>query len=96
MAHFAELDENNMVKMVIVVNNDVIEDLPFPESEPLGIAFCQSLYGPDTVWKQTSINANFRGQYAQRGLVYDEVRDIFYDPNRPEISETPIPDYEVI
>jgi hypothetical protein len=81
MAHFAELDENNMVKMVIVVNNEVIENLPFPESEPLGIAFCQSLYGPDTKWRQTSINANFRDKYAIRGFVYDAEKDMFVDPD---------------
>ena len=91
MAHFAELDENNRVKMVIVVSNEVIKDLPFPESEPLGIEFCKSLFKYETNWRQTSINHNFRGQYAQRGFVYDAEKDVFFDPNN-DGSE---PDYEV-
>lgn len=80
MAHFAELDDNNVVLRVIVVSNDVIQDLPFPESEPIGVEFCQSLYGEDTIWKQTSYHANFRGLFASIGLVYDSVKDEFVRP----------------
>jgi hypothetical protein len=80
MAHFAQLDENNVVLRVIVVDNDVIENLPFPESEPIGVEFCQSLYGEDTIWKQTSYHANFRGLFAGIGLVYDPVKDEFVRP----------------
>ena len=47
MAHFAKI-ENGSVTQVIVVNNQVLENKPFPESEPIGVAFCQSLYGADT------------------------------------------------
>ena len=39
MAHFAKLDQNNLVIEVNVVNNDDIQNLPFPESEPVGIEF---------------------------------------------------------
>jgi hypothetical protein len=86
MAHFAQLDANNVVTQIIVVNNSVIEDLLFPESEPLGVAFCQSLFGVDTVWKQTSYNANFRGTYAGIGYTYDAATDTFVapEPNLPE------------
>lgn len=80
MAHFAQLDANNVVTEVIVVNNAVVEDLSFPESEPLGVAFCQSLYGADTVWKQTSYNNKFRGTYAGIGFLYDANDDIFVAP----------------
>ena len=80
MAHFAKLDANNIVTQVIVINNAVIEDLPFPESEPLGVAFCQWLYGADTVWKQTSYNKNFRGRYAGIGYAYDAASDQFIAP----------------
>lgn len=80
MAHFAQLDDNNAVLQVIVVNNSVVENLPFPDSEPLGVAFCQSLYGADTVWKQTSYNDNFRGAYAGIGFIYDAVTDQFVPP----------------
>lgn len=91
MAHFAKLDTDNLVLEVIVINNDVIQNLPFPESEPLGVAFCHSLYGEDTVWKQTSYNGNFRGHYAGIGYTYDSVTDEFVPPPPPpppaDISE---------
>lgn len=80
MAHFVQLDANNIVTEVIVVNNAVIDDLPFPESEPIGVEFCQSLYGADTIWKQTSYNGNFRSVYAGIGYSYDPVLDIFVAP----------------
>lgn len=83
MAHFAKLDENNVVLEVIVINNAVIENLPFPESEPIGVAFCQSLYGADTVWKQTSYNGNFRSTYAGVGYTYDIDTDAFVAPPPP-------------
>jgi hypothetical protein len=80
MAHFAQLDANNIVLDVIVINNAVVEDLPFPESEPLGVAFCRSLYGADTLWKQTSYNGNFRKYYAAIGFAYDPTSDEFIPP----------------
>lgn len=80
MAHFAQLDGNNVVLQVLVVSNDVVQNLPFPESEPVGQAFCQSLLGPDTVWKQTSYNNQFRKCYAGIGFIYDLVQDVFYPP----------------
>jgi hypothetical protein len=78
MAHFAQMKEN-IVQQVIVVNNEVLENKPFPESEPIGIAFCKSLYGEDTEWLQTSYNANFRGRYAGAGSIYNLELDEF-DP----------------
>ena len=69
MAHFAQLDENNIVTAVLVVSNDDIQNLPFPESEPLGVAFLQNLI-PNTVWKQTSYNNNFRFRYAGVGWTF--------------------------
>ena len=79
MAHFARV-ENNIVREVIVVNNEVLENKPFPDSEPIGIAFCKSLYGEDTEWKQTSYNNNFRARFAGAGMVYDPVKDEFTVP----------------
>jgi hypothetical protein len=76
MAHFVRI-EDNIVRDVIVVNNEVLENKPFPESEPIGIAFCKSLYGEDTEWLQTSYNATFRGMYAGIGYIYDPVEDVF-------------------
>lgn len=80
MAHFAQLNDNNIIITVIVVNNDVIDNLPFPESEPIGIDFCKSLYGPDTNWRQTSYNANFRKNYAAIDGYYDATLDAFIPP----------------
>jgi len=80
MAHFAELDENNIVKRVIVVNNEVLLDENNTESEGKGIDFCKSLYGEDTNWKQTSYNASFRKHYAAIGGYYDENKNIFIPP----------------
>jgi hypothetical protein len=77
MAHFAQVNPANIVIDVIVVNNDVVDNLPFPESEPLGIAFCKSLYGADTVWVQTSYNGSFRKNYAGIGYTWEAMYDCF-------------------
>lgn len=79
MAHFAQMN-GNTVAQVIVVNNETLEHAPFPESEAVGIAFCQSLFGADTEWRQTSYNATFRKNYAGIGFTYDEVLDAFIPP----------------
>lgn len=80
MAHFAKLDENNTVLDVNVVNNSDCNDLPFPESEPVGVAFLTQWSGGYTNWKQTSYNANFRKNYAGIGFVYDATLDAFIPP----------------
>lgn len=80
MAHFALLDQEGVVIDIVVVNNDVINNLPFPESEPFGIEFLRGVYGIDTTWKQTSYNKNFRGNYAGIGYHYDSARDAFIPP----------------
>jgi hypothetical protein len=80
MAHFAQLDENNIVTQVIVVSNEDIKDSIGEENELTGIAFCKSLLGPNTIWKQTSYNANLRKNYAGIGFMYDEERDAFIAP----------------
>lgn len=76
MAHFAKMD-GNKVTAVIVVNNEVLENKEFPESEPIGIAFCKSLYGEDTEWLQTSYSGSFRVSYAGIGSFYDSESDAF-------------------
>ena len=70
MAHFAQLDENNVVTQVIVVGNDDTSDSNGVEVESIGVAFCQKLLGADTNWKQTSYNGNMRGNYAGIGYTY--------------------------
>lgn len=77
MAHFAQLDENNIVTQVIVVANAELIDNGL-ESEAKGIAFCQSLFGGE--WKQTSFNGNIRKNYAGLGYTYDAGRDAFIAP----------------
>jgi hypothetical protein len=79
MAHFAQLDENNVVLQVIVVNNEELMD-GTDESEAKGIEFCQSLFGANTHWVQTSYNANFRGTYAGIGYTYRADIDAFVAP----------------
>jgi len=87
MAHFVQMN-GNTCGQVIVVNNEVLENKPFPESEPIGIAFCKSLYGADTEWLQTSYNSNFRGKYAGSGMIYDTELDIFTFPTvEEEVTE---------
>lgn len=78
MAHFAKV-ENNIVSDVIVVANSDCDDLPFPESEPIGQAFIASL-GIQGEWFQTSYNANFRGKYAGYLDTYDAELDEFVAP----------------
>jgi hypothetical protein len=80
MAHFAELDANNTVLRVIVVGNDMILNEQGQESEAIGIAFCQSLFGADTIWMQTSYNGNIRKNYAGMGFTYDTQRNAFIAP----------------
>ena len=72
MAHFAKLDANNVVEQVIVVSNDDIKDNTGTEVESIGVAFCQKILGANTNWKQTSYNANMRGNYAGIGMTYAE------------------------
>jgi hypothetical protein len=78
MAHFAELDENNIVKQVIVVDNNSID--PNNEEES-GILFLKSLFGEDTNWKQTSYNGNIKKNFAGVGYSYSEEHDAFIAPN---------------
>ena len=103
MAHFAQLDENNVVLQVIVVHNNelvankqtsVNEDgsiaVSVIESEDRGIAFCQSLYGADTRWVQTSYNSNFRGKYAGIGDTYDADANEFRSPVVAPSADVPV------
>ena len=79
MAHFCQLDENNIVTKVIVVDNKEIAD-PFTgqEDEILGIAFCKKLLGGK--WVQTSYNGNIRKRYAGIGYSYNASLDAFVAP----------------
>ena len=80
MAHFAQLDENNVVTQVIVVANEDTSDANGVEVEEIGIGFCKKLLGADTNWKQTSYNGNMRVRYAGVGYAYNEELDAFIPP----------------
>ena len=79
MAHFAQLDSNNVVIQVIVVHNNEIMDNGV-ESEPKGIQFCKDHYGQDTTWVQTSYSGSIRKNYAGLGYTYDVGRNAFIPP----------------
>jgi hypothetical protein len=85
MAHFAELDENNVVLRVIVVDNVNLLDNLGNESEQVGINYIHGILGPDSKWVQTSYNGSFRKIYAGIGFTYDPVSDEFVAPE-PEVT----------
>ena len=78
MAHFAQLDENNVVTQVIVVANSDTADASGVEKEHIGAAFCERLFGG--TWKQTSYNGNKRKNYAGIGFTYNADIDAFVPP----------------
>lgn len=80
MAHFAELDENNIVLNVIVVNNSDMLDENGNENEQIGIAFLKSIFGQEKKYVQTSYNNNFRVKYAWIGDEYVQKYDAFITP----------------
>lgn len=75
MAHFAQIDDNNIVTNVIVVHNNELLDADGVEQENLGADFCANLFGG--TWKQTSYNGNIRKNFAGIGYTYDATRDAF-------------------
>jgi hypothetical protein len=85
MAHFARL-ENNIVREVIVVNNEVILDESGIEQESIGAQFCADTFGGE--WKQTSYNGTFRKKYAAPGMIYDPIKDEFtYPVSTEEVTQ---------
>lgn len=80
MAHFAELDKNNVVLRVVTVDNQNILDQNNLESEEKGIHLCKSFYGGNNRWIQTSYNGNFRFRYAGIGYTYNQEKNAFIPP----------------
>jgi len=81
MAHFAEIDENNIVKRVVVIGNEEVYDIENQtEVEQFGVNFCKKLFGQDTEWIQTSYNSNFRYNFAGVNYFYDQDADAFIPP----------------
>lgn len=79
MAHFAQVDDNNIVTEVVVVSNEI---------EYRGQEFLAIDLGLGGRWIQTSYNSNFRGIFAAIGYWYDEVNDIFVMPKIEKQTET--------
>lgn len=77
MAHFAKLENNKVVQVIVVSNQDILDE-NLKESEEKGIEFCSNLLGG--TWKQTSYNAKIRKNYAGVGYTYDETLDAFIPP----------------
>ena len=78
MAHFAEIDENNLVLRVVVINDSDCLDESDNESETVGINFCKTLFGGN--WVQTSYNHSIRKNYASVGATYRADLDGFVAP----------------
>lgn len=85
MAHFAEVDADNIVLRVIVVNNEVLFVEDDSESEHKGIDFLEKLTGHRN-WIQTSYNNNFRKRYANIGMKYYADIDAFGPASGPHPS----------
>jgi len=89
MVHYSELDSDNIVTQIVVIS-----DADENGTEANGIAFCQSLFGDDTVWKKTSYNTHagvhktggtpFRMNYAQIGDTYNSEHDGFFKTSEPQ------------
>jgi len=75
VAHFAKLDEDNIVLEVLVVPNEVLL-VDGEEIESLGISYLSDLLNYDK-WVQTSYNNNFRKRYAGIGMKYYTELDAF-------------------
>jgi hypothetical protein len=71
MAHFAEINENNIVIRVLVVDNSL-------ESE--GADFLANQLGLGGNWIKTSYNSTIRGTFAGIGYEYNVDEDIFIAP----------------
>ena len=88
MAHFAEINNSNIVLRVNVVDDKNTQDENGDEVESVGVTFITNLLGG--TWKRTSSNTYggihklggtpFRKNYAGIGFTYDETRDAFYEP----------------
>lgn len=70
MAHFAKINDENIIEQVILVSNDDAPD------EVTGLEFIASL-GLEGTWIQTSYNNNIRGKFAGIGDSYDPDADVF-------------------
>ena len=76
MAHFAEIIDGLVARVIVVNNADTASN--GVEDGAIGAAFCAALLGG--AWVQTSYNNNIRYNYAGVGYTYDTARDAFIPP----------------
>ena len=92
MAHFAKINDDNVVIDVNVLNNQEVfiskkeEDdglitITTVESERKGVEFLTAWSGGHTKWRQTSFNNSFRNRYCGIGYFYDAETETFIDPD---------------
>lgn len=84
MGHFARIDDAGIVREVIVVANAAMNDLPFPESEPVG-QWMLAQSGFEGVYAQCSYSGSFRGCYPGIGYTFDGTN--FIPPTAPEPTQ---------
>jgi len=84
MAHFARIDNNVVVEVIVISDTDCPD--PAPDNEQQGQAFIADTLGLPGTWLQTSYNGNFRGVYAGIGYTYDPAIDEFLPPLEPELE----------
>ena len=94
MAHYAEIVNNTVIR-VLVVSNDVTHATPDgSEDETLGATYLADLLGGE--WVRTSYSGSVRGRYAGIGYTYDRVRDEFVPPDWTLVdgvwTAPPVPD----
>ena len=80
MAHFCELNSNNVVIRTLIVHNNELLDKNGYEREENGVKFLKKIYGDNTVWVQTSYNNSFRRKFATSGWSYNYEKDVFVEP----------------
>lgn len=71
MAHFAKIDDENIVEQVIVIDNQYEND---------GNTYINEVLKLNGTWIQTSYNDTIRGNYAGIGYTYDAENDVFIAP----------------
>ena len=88
MAHFAKVDENNLVTEVIVIDNAVVDpENTGSDNESLGQTYITETLGLAGNWQQCSYNSNIRGHFAGIGYTWDAAHDEFIPP-KPFESHT--------
>lgn len=83
MAHYAFLDENNIVTEVITGVDENVTQIDLDGSEVGGSSEAWEIFYGNfrgQVCKRTSYNHNIRKNYAGKGFYYDEERDAFIPP----------------